>query len=333
MPFPESCFIDLIGIRGICDPVATTYYLDDVPGIDLSRLADVAEADAPTGEKTGLKLIESAARMLVADVEAMYDAHYKVETTLVSGCSTCGFTGAYASGSQRGVLVKDLTSSSFSRMVIDRLTVRLNTTGLLHVVIDDGDASNQRVIEFDFLTADHEYEFQGLNYKTKSKRVRIYMQEVGTPLAQLSCKVGSSGCGCSGRVTSVSDLVYTGTLNGADTQQAYGFQPCAMIRCDADDLLCFMAHSAPRMIGMALLFKVAELYYTTVLQSTRNNKVAGAFAEDTKEDIKKYAGLYKDKLNGRGTSGVKEIVFSTLQKTSDVCVVCNSLVGVSWATG
>lgn len=332
MPYPESCFTNLIGIRGLCDPVDTNamYWLDDVPGVDLTKLSQIAGPDAPSGKKTGEKLIESAARIMAADVEAIYDGQYKVENTLVAGCSTCKFTGNYASGSQRGILIKDQTQSSFSKLLIDKLTVKLNSTGTFTIVIDDG--ANPRSIPFDFV-AGLEYELTNLNYTTKSKSVRVYISESTALLAQLSCPRSGSGCGCSGKSAVVSDLVYTGTASGVESQQAYGFIPCAFIRCEADDLLCFVAHSAPRMIGMALLYKTAELYFTEKLQSTRNNRVAGTGTDDTKEDVKTYSKKYTDKLNGVGTRGVKDLVFTTLQQTRDSCVLCNSLLGTSWATG
>lgn len=332
MAYPENCFTSLIGIRGLCEPVEAMYWLNDVPGVDLTKLADLATTDAPNGKVLGENLIESAARFMAADVEAIYDAQYKVENTLVSGCSTCTFLNNYATGIQRGTLLKDNTTSNFSRLLLDKFSVKINNTGTFNMVLDDGILANQRVIPWEF-EAGVQYDFQNVNYLTKSKQVRMYFQETEVLLAQLSCKKGGSGCGCSGVAAAVSDLFYTGTLNGAETQQAYGFLPCALIRCDADDLLCFVAHSAPRMIGMALLFKTAELFFQTKMQTTRQNKVAGTNLEGDEKDASRYGNLYKAKLDGTKTRGVKDLVFTTLQQTSDVCVVCNSLVGTSWATG
>lgn len=331
MAYPESCFQNLIGVRGICAPKEAMYWLDDVPGIDISKLANIAEASTTSGEKLAEKLIDAASRMMAADVEAIYDAQYQVQNTLVTGCSICTFMGTYLAGDRRGIIIKDNTVSSFSGLLIDKLTVKINNTGTFHILIDDG--VSLRNIPFDFV-AGVEYEFTGLNYTTKKKEVKIYFQESEVLLAQLSCpRTSSSGCGCSGSSSVVSDLVYTGMADGVYSQQAYGFLPCATIRCDAADLLCFVANSAPRMIGMALLYKVSELYFQTRLHSLRNNKLVGTNTDDAKEDVTRYGKLYKDKLNGVGTRGVKDLVFTTLQQTNDVCVICNSLIGTAWATG
>lgn len=331
MAYPETCFQNLIGIRGTCAPQEAMYWLDDIPGVDLSKLAQVAEASAPTGEQLGMKLIESASRIMAADVEAIYNANYKVQNTLVAGCSTCLFNGNFAAGTQRGILIKNNTESSFSSLIIDKLTVRINSTGTFNVVIDDGNPSNQRVIEYEFV-AGLDYEFTGLNYRTKQKSVKVYFQENSVLQAQLSCKKSGSGCGCSGTQAVISDLVYTGLTDGLESQQAYGFIPCAMIACDAADVLCFVAHSAPRMIGMALMYKAVELYFQTRLHSARNNKIAGMGVEDAKDDAAKYLDLYTKKLNGKGGRGVKDLVFTTLQQNQDVCVVCDALVATAWAT-
>jgi len=329
--YPESCFSDLIGIRNTCEPALGVYWVDDIPGIDLSKLAQVAEAAAPTGEKLGIKLIESASRMMAADVEAIYDAQYKVQNQLVGGCSACTFTSTYVAGSQMGILIKNNTTSSFSSLVIDKLIAKVNSNGTYNIIITDGVKS--KTIEQIF-EAGVEYEIIRINFFTKLKSVKVYLQESDVPLAKLSCPRTGSGCGCGGSTSSVnSDLVYTGLTAGIESQNAFGFMPCAFVRCDAEDLLCFVAHSAPRMIGMALLFKVAELYFNTRLQSARNNKITGLNVDDAKEDAVKYSKLYKDKLNGVGTRGVKDLVFTTLQQTNDVCIICNSLNGVAWASG
>lgn len=329
MAYPESCYTGLVGIRGICEPKEALYWLNDMPGIDLNNLAKIATTDNPTGTLTAESIIDSAARFMIADVEAIYDGKYKVENTIVNGCSICTFTTNYASGSQLGVMIKDNTKSSYSKLVIDRLTVCINDTGTFTVVIDDGVAP--RLIPLDFI-AGEEVDILGINYRTKKKKVRLYMQET-VSLAQLSCPRTSSGCGCGGKKSVVDDLIYTGTLNGNETQQAYGFLPCAFITCDAEDLLCSLAHSAPRMIGMALLFKCAEQFFRVTQLSQRNNRLTLPDKEEKVDEAARYMKLYNDRLNGKGVRGVKDIVFTTLKETQDACVVCNSNLTTAWASG
>lgn len=333
MAYPESCFTKLIGIKGVCEPKeGALFWLNDIPGIDLDALADTATPDAPSGAKLGDRLIESVARILAADLQAVYDAHYKVENVLVNGCSNCSFLTNTAAGVERGVLIKDNTNSAFSRLVIDKTVVRLNAAGTYHVVLDDGSPDNVFVIAHDFL-ADVDAVLVNIGYTTRRKSVRVYLQESDVPMMQLSCPRTGSGCGCSGKVHVVDDLVYTGTLNGAETQQAYGFQPCAFIQCDPDDLLCWMALSAPRMIGLAYLYKLAEQYFMGAALSTRNNKVAGMSVDDKKDKAKYYGGLYQDKLMGKGARGLKDVVSDTLGSVSDVCIVCDALNRVQYAAG
>lgn len=138
------------------------YWVDDVPGIDISKLANVAESSTGTGEKLGKKLIESAARFVIADTEAIYDSQYKVQNSLVSGCSNCSLLTTYEQGPQRGILIKDNTKSNFSRLLIDKLFVQINATGTFNIVIDDGSTDNLRTIEHEF-QAGYETEFRGIN--------------------------------------------------------------------------------------------------------------------------------------------------------------------------
>lgn len=329
MPYPESCYSGLIGIRGICESSGSPlYWLDDIPGVDLDKLSKLANADAPTGKNFGTKLIESSARLMIADVEAIYDGAYKVENMLVNGCSNCKFLTNYGTGTKLGVLIKDNTSSSFSQLVIDKLVVKLGVSGTYTVVIDDG--VQIREIEHDFL-ANVEEEFRGVNFRTKKKEVAIYLAENDVPLAQLSCPRKGSGCGCSGKAIALQDLIYTGTDNGVEKQQAYGFLPCAYIACNADDLLCFLSGSAPRMIGMALLFKTAEQFFRENQLTQRNNRITLDDQEKV-DEAQRYSKLYLDRLNGKGVRGVKDLVKTALKNVTDVCVVCNSNLVTSWAT-
>lgn len=330
-PYPESCFTDLVGVRGTCDPVATApaFWIDDIPGIDVDKLAKIATADAPSGATMGAKLVESAARLLAADTEGIYDGKYKVETNLVTGCSTCKVLTNYLAGHQRGIVVKDETRSAFSHLIVDKFTACVNQTGTFHIVLDDGRAPV--TIEHDFVAGQRD-EFVNVNFRTKAKSVRLYLAEDDVPLAQLSCPGKGSGCGCSGKARTLEDLHFMGTFNGADNQQAYGFVPCAYIACDAADLLCFLAHSAPRLIGMALLFKTAELYFSSTALSTRNNSVASKNVDDKNSEAMRYNKLYTDRLLGKGTRGIKDLVFSNLASVTDACVVCDALNKTQWAT-
>lgn len=332
MAYPEVCFQNLVGIRNTCTPQEAVYWVDDIPGIDISKLAQVAESGAPTGEKLGMKLIESAARYLVADTLAIYDGKFKVQNSLVAGCSNCSFLPTTATGSERGAMIKNNTTSGFSRLILNSFSVRLQSPGTFTIIIDDGTTTNRREIEHVFVDGE-EYDFLNVNYSTKKKYIRLYFAESDAVLYQLSCPRSSSGCGCSGASSVVSDLVYTGLSGGVEVQNVYGFKPCAVISCDPDDLLCFVAHSAPRMIGMALLFKIAELYFETRLQTTRNNKVTGASSDDSKTEATRYSQLYMDKLTGKGTRGLKDLIFTTLGQVNDVCVVCDSALSTSWAVG
>lgn len=334
-PYPDVCFSSLVGIRGTCEPRQgpPTFWVDDIPGIDLARLAQVATQDAPSGAKLGAKLLESAARYLAADVENLYDGKFKVQASLVAGCSTCAYMGSALAGTELGTRVENLSGSAYGVLLIDKLSAQVQQTGTFHVVLDDGSDDNVQVIEWPF-QAGERVDFINVGYKTRAKLVRIYLEESGVPLPQLRCPRSGSNCGCTGKPATVETLVYGGTNNGANSQQAYGFVPCASVLCDAADLLCALAKGTPRTMGLALLAKFAELYYSEVPLSTRINRVVSNSTEDKQDEAKRYAKLYADRLNGsRSVRGVKDVVFDTLKTVSDVCVACDTPVRTQWATG
>lgn len=335
MSYPTTCLTKHVGLRGKCENPSEepAFFLDSIPGLDIGKLAQLATPDVPTGADLGDRLIEDAGKMMLADLEAVYDGRYKVLNTLVAGCSICTFGGTYLAGNERGTMVKNNSFSSYATSVIDKLTAKINATGTYTIVITDDTGTNERLIPWDF-EAGVVYEFREIGFTFREPKARIFMLEPGVPLAKLSCPSTGSGCGCTTKRAHVdTDLVYTGTVDGAETQQAYGFLPCAYIKCDPSDLLCFLVNSAPNMMGLALLYKAAELYWNTRLASDRNNKIAGTNVDYVTEQAKKYGKLYLDKLNGNNTRGLKDLVFTTLQGVNDACVVCNSMMQTGWAAG
>lgn len=334
-PYPDVCFSSLVGIRGTCEPKSATpaFWVDDIPGIDLSRLAQVANADAPTGALLGAKLLHTAARFLAADVETIYDGKFRIEASLVNGCSNCRYMTSMVAGPELGTRVENLAGSNYSSLLLDKFDAQVGATGTFHVVLDDGSADNVRSIEHDFVSGET-VSFVNVGYRTRAKKVRIYLDEPNVPLPQLSCPNSGKNCGCSGRPAVIETLVYGGTNNGANSQQAYGFLPCATIVCDGADLLCAMAKVAPRTMGMALLAKFAELYYTEVPLSTRINRVVSNSTDDKVTEADKYRKMYASRLGGdRSTRGVKDVVFDSLKNLRDACVVCDTMIGTQWATG
>jgi hypothetical protein len=229
------------------------------------------------------------------------------------------------------VLVRDHTRSAFATLQIEVLHARLNQSGVFNILLDDGNPDNLTAIEHEFV-AGKEYEFKGIGYETRERQVKIYLEEAGIPLAVLRGHHNStSGCGCSGKRAAVDGLTYTGLDNGLETTTAYGFIPCAFIKCNPDHLTCWLAKTAPRMIGMALLYKAAATYFLQAQLSTRNNRTAGLSVDDKKAEAARYEGLYQAKLMGKGTRGLNDLVATSLGEVRDACVICDALLQTAWA--
>lgn len=337
MTLTEQCFADLLGVHGLCEPSQITpqFWLDDLPGITVGTLAEVAHPDQPTGQKLGANLIERAARFLIADIEGIYNSQYKVDTILVTGCSTCTLTDIYNAGVQLGVQVKNNSMSDYSRLLIKGFTVKINNTGTYHVVIDDGVAP--RVIEYAF-TAMQEVEFQNVNYKTDKKQVRLYFQENEVLLAQLFCNAGSSGCSCRSKGNiDANSILFQGSNNGVIQNIANGFIPCAEIICESDLLMCSLAKAAPRLMGLTMLYKAAELFFSEKKMSNRNSRVVlnQEAHQDEREDnpATYYRKEYQNRLKGAGVRGVKDAVTGVLKDSKDRCIVCDNIIRSAWAAG
>lgn len=335
-----TCFNNLVGLKALCDATtpAPQFYLDDIEGVDQSRLADLASQSQGSGKAMAQDIIDSAIRMMTADLETIIPANFRMTNELVNICSTNTFSGFYQSASTlgTGVIVKNITGSKFSKMFIDSITVRINSDGEFSLIIADGVQEN-KVITFTFV-AGQDTIFQNIGYTTTAKQVKIYFNNASVSLAQI-LTVQNSGCGCGGgnRSAMAKDIVMTGLSSGVETTQQYAVLPCVTIACNYDAIVCQLVTTSPKIFALALLYLCASKIFENNSKSVRVNRQASFQQEEKKSDSQLFYEWYQERLRGKpakGILGITQAVNSNLSILKDKCITCGSNpVSIAWATG
>lgn len=323
------CLESLVGIRTACAVGADyPFWIEDIEGVDVKKLGVLAKSSNPSGKDLANQLINNAARQMMGNIEMLLNNGYKLNTIIGDMCSTCTLLPNYTANT--GIIVKSNTASRFLNLRITKLTILANVTDTKQITIDDGETP----VYLDVALQAGVLMPVKLAYSTTKKSVKIFFTDSTVPLGQITCATTAS-CGCGGSATSNSPVTIKGLVAGIEGSTQYGFLPCVAVDCSYDSLVCNLIQQTPNTFGLAMLFKVGELYYDNKAVSDRNSDSV-SFNEETKEEYKKnYAKQYKDVLQGTSQMlGLKKIINDYLKTyRADKCILCDSKLSTAYATG
>lgn len=327
-----DCLKDLVNIRELCteDAAQPLFWLDDAEAIDRISLSELSKASNGSGKSFGLAAIETASRMMMADIETLVPKGYTIKASLNSFCNTCTYTGLSSGAAFTGVIVKNLSTSTNGYLSIDSLKVMIQSSGAYTIVLDDGIVPKQIAHTF---TAGTEAVFTNINFKTTSKSVKIYFLEAGVLVTALNCPTTKS-CGCSGSTAQSKDLSVTGLLSGVEFATQYAFIPCASVVCSLDSIMCNIINQQPKLFALALFYRSAAKVFAEVSVTERNNRMA-SFSKEEKQDLADhYMALYYERLRGsENVKGISDNMAAALNNLKDDCIECSRMVTTAWATG
>jgi hypothetical protein len=330
-----QCLTNLVGLKSKCGTASNQFYLDDIEGLGEAQLAQLASGNTQTGAALAESIIDSAARLMAADVASLIPTRYRLNGTLNQSCEAGNFTsfGVQAGTQGTGIRIKNTAISSFSEMVIESLKVRTTTTGDYVLKLRAEDELREIAFHADALVDTF---IKGINFSTSKKYVDVIFDDPAIGLAAVDV-ANSPGCGCAGSAGLQKNApAVAGLQNGSETTAPYGFVPCVSIRCGNDALLCKLTAEAPRAFGLALLYLCAAKIFEENVISQRLNRTASFDKGEKKDQSEFYYSLYRERLTGNTAarvSGVASIISASLENTRDACVTCDSPVNVAWAIG
>ncbi len=333
-----TCLNNLVGLKSLCASGSPQplFYLDDIEGMTQQCLTDLATSRDGSGSALATFLIQSAIRLLLADIDSVMPSNYRIKQVLSSVCSTCTFSGFFSNASVAGtgIMVQNNSMSRFSSMIVDSLQVSVNTTGTFTLRIQDT-AGLTKDITQDFV-AGQVLTLQNVAYETTAKQLQIFFTDPTVQLFTISCPTGST-CGCGGAQKSLgNDLIIGGYVNGMSAATQYGILPCIKIRCSYDGIICDLVQGSPRLFALALLYLVASKAFDENALSQRVNRTASVDKEERQSLSEYYYQLYRERLTGnpkKGILGIASAVNSNLKLIKDTCVTCDNPLGIAWATG
>lgn len=333
----NACFQNLVALKSLCssDAPAPLFYLDDIEGMTQGRLAQLANETNGSGDALATSLIESAVRLMLADIDSVIPTNYRILQELSNICSTCTFSGFYSAATVAGtgIIVKNMSNSRFGSLIVDSLKVKVNSTGSFVLRIKAG--SQIKDITTDFV-AGEELTIKNIAFETTERQLQIYFVDITAAVYTITCPANSS-CGCGGAPRSTAtDIVIGGYTNGIEGTTQYGILPCVKIRCSYDNVICDLVQNSPRLFGLALLYLVASKALEENVVTQRINRTASYNKDEAQKMSDYYYSLYRDRLRGNPTKGVLGItsaVNQNLKLIKDKCVTCDTQHGIAWATG
>lgn len=326
-----NCLASLIGVRTSLTEFTgdrvPPFFIEDLEGFDLTRLAQLAVAVNPTGQDLAESVIASAAREMMGDIETLITNGYSLQNVLATQCSACTLTPVYTTNA--GIVVKAAVPSSYRTLQITNLNILTNVDGVRNVVISDGVTPKSFSVT---LQAGVIMPVK-LFYETFQPAVRIYFEDPTVGVGRITCPVNSS-CGC-GSAQPSSTISVAGLMAGVETAVQYGFVPCASIGCSYDALVCSLIHHMPNIFGLALMYKVGEKLTIIKSQSHRQNETASFVDDGGGEVTKNYGQLYWAKMQGTAKMpGIKTKISGFLaRQRGDRCIVCDSKFYTAGVTG
>lgn len=332
-----TCLNNLVGLKSLCTAAtpAPPFFLDDIEGLSAERLSQLATAKDGSGVALFASLRDSAVRIMLADIDSVIPTNYHIKPEIASVCSSCSFSGFFsnATASGTGIIVKNMSNSRFTSLIIDSLKIKVASTGTFTLVIKGG--TDVKEITQDFVSGE-ELNITGIGFETAAKQVNIYFTDPTVKLNSITCPTGST-CGCGGAPkTLATDIVVGGLVNGIESATQYGILPCVKIRCSYDDIICDLVNASPRVFGLSLLYLVASKAFEENVLSQRVNRTASFDKEEKKSMSEYYYDLYRTRFTGnakKGILGVAGVVATNFKNIKDKCVSCDSANAIAWAIG
>ncbi len=234
-----ACFENFIGIRALGESPKSSLFIEEVPGIDIKRMANIA------ADSTGATLIRKAIRN--ACDEACEEAlNYRSDPSK-SPLMLLNATGSMYSqskfldnalalaGGYYGIRFELRRPDYYqhSSLVVKRIYLRslYDASGVVVRIVDGDKITNLDPID---LIGGETYAIEEVNYRANSRKIEIQADHSAVQLYQAYTPAYNTGCrSCSGRKgvedSGISEMLVTG---------ASGVTADVALECDTDRIKC-----------------------------------------------------------------------------------------------
>ncbi len=298
-----ACFDDFLTYRGSDVTPTSGLYVNDLYGVNLTKMDAVANTDYASGIEFIAFKIRMAIIYVSTELKRYVMPYFKLNSVIghyKGGKFDDDLEYHTAVAANRGLRI-DIKESTLSQILINRVTVLADTAGAVNVVVTDGeDITNYPVT----LIAKVEQDVE-INQYCSQKRVFVTINNIAGSKgrANMSC------CGEDYNILSV-----TGWTGSGVSSHHYGIIADVSIICNPIDLFCLMKDY----LAFATLYRFGIELANESLETNRFNYFSMVTRDDIKDLLVGYEMKYEKEM-----ADVARTMPVLLRKLDDFCIDCN----------
>ncbi len=284
-----GCFTDYLGLKGITASPVSGLFINDLPGINFEKSDAVADTDYATGIEFINAKITHAIGLVTDDLRHFLAPYFKLHSQIDHQLTAEYKTGYHAVSAANRGLKLEKTSSTLTKLFVNRVKVLSNTPGANVITITDGGIATNYTVT---LAAGVE-QWVEINYIANRDIIFITMDN--TALAMSKGKVKKSSCSnCGKRYQTFRVWGWNGTRTKSEH---YGLRADVSVICSDDDLACVLKER----IKYPVLYKFGVEFMKEVQETDRLNyftlvgrEQAGELQQSFEEDyVKRFESMAK----------------------------------------
>jgi len=299
-----ACFDDFLTYRGSGVTPTSGLHVNDLYGVNLSKMDAVANTDYATGIEFITSKIAMAIIYVSTELKRYVMPYFKLNSVIghyKGGEFDDDLEYHDAVAADRGIRI-DIQETTLSQILINRVRVLDNVGGLFQVVVTDGeDATGIYPVT---LVANVEQDVE-INQYCDRKRVFITINN-------LAGAKGSANMSCCGEDYNI--LSVTGWTGTGVSSHHYGIIADVSVICNPIDLFCLMKDY----LAFATLYRFGIEMANESLETNRFNY----FSMVTRDDIKDLRASYMEDYE-KEMAAVARTMPVLLRKLDDFCIECN----------
>lgn len=319
----NPCFRDFILVRESCKNgrVSTSnLYIEDLEGLSLKRVANIADARYKNGEDLALDKVAQAIRQVQSQILALLNQQ---GVTMPQGFAAREFVSLSSnyhapSVAKRGVrVVRAKAQSPFSSFVVETLTLKSNTTGAHTIELLDESRAVLESRTVDLIAG--QAATVPVNWKLFNPAFYVVFNQPNATPAKGAAQGSSAGC-CGSQYTYSDARNRWFFVQGWDGTQAsaeaFGIGLRGNIQCELENLLCYLLPY----VANAVLWLAGVGILNECLATPRQNYFT-ILGED-------WAREKRDEWQAKADQDLERLLpahIQSLKNRDSLCIVCDKL--------
>ena len=306
------CKDNIIGIRGACsasvEQATPFFYINDLPGINLQKSANIADVETGTGNEVLRQSIIQGVNQTQSDV-----INSLLDVVKFGSVNVSRLTGALPDSyiertTAEGQVLKLSSCSRMQALYIPYLKLRVRDSVAVIVTIEDGNVTTTYNAT---LTGGVVSEI-AIQYKATSREITIKLAAAGGG----SLWVSDGGLSYdTGACCNSCDFYYCNVLSTTADGRGNGLQILSQTICDEDALFCEIARYAAK----AAWYASGIWFMEYLLSSDRINVYTTYKNDEAIDQIQRWSEVYKDELKA-----LNQRLPKFLLQLDPCCVECNA---------